>query len=326
MQISTTILATLSLCYGASLSSEQVAQQQSQTEHAMSGYQGSMTNAQQVQDTLNRQLQGNGGAHANQARVNAFITGADSQIDNAIATMSDALAPLTGGLSKDIGNVLLGPFVQSVTNGAEVFLSNLIGGGEDMADAEMTAQLTGNYSKLAALATKNNVDSGKLQNLAQQITNTLPKSKRASDADMSGAKGAMTNAQQVQDTLNRQLQGNGGAHANQARINAFITGADSQIDNAIATVGDFLSPVTGGVSKGIADVLLGPFVQSVTNGAEVFLSNLIGGGEDMADAEMTAQLTGNYSKLAALATKSNVDASKLNNLSQQITNTLPKSH
>jgi len=46
----------------------------------------------------------------------------------------------------------------------------------------------------------------------------------------------------------------------------------------------------------------------------------------MADAEMTAQLTGNYSKLAALATKSNVDASKLNNLSQQITNTLPKSH
>lgn len=164
-------LATLSLCYGAALNQYQ------EREYDMDGARGAMTNAQQVQDTLNRQLQSADGAHSNQARVNAFITGADSQIDNAIATIGNFLSPITGGLSKDVADVLLGPFVQSVTNGAEVFLANIIGGGEDQMDAVLTAQLTGNYSKLAELSKKSNVDASKLENLNQQIINTLPKSK-----------------------------------------------------------------------------------------------------------------------------------------------------
>lgn len=142
----------------------------------LSGYQGSMINHQQVQDTLNNQLKGNGDIHANADRMVAYITGADSQIDNAIATVSKALGPVTGGLSEAIGNVLLGPFVQSVTNGAEVFLANMVGGAADRMDAERVGQLTGNYSRLAELSSKSNVDTSKLQDLNKQIQNTMPKS------------------------------------------------------------------------------------------------------------------------------------------------------
>lgn len=46
--------------------------------------------------------------------------------------MSDALAPFSFGRSKAIVNVHLGPFAQSMTNGAEVLISNLIGGGIDL--------------------------------------------------------------------------------------------------------------------------------------------------------------------------------------------------
>lgn len=53
--------------------------------------------------------------------------------------------------------------------------------------------------------------------------------------DLTGAQNGMINHQQVQDTLNNQLRGGGDVHANADRMAAYITGADSQIDNAIAT-------------------------------------------------------------------------------------------
>lgn len=176
MKFSTIFISALvSLAYGAPYQGvESVAEQrQQQQEQAMSGVEGSVTNHQQVIDTLNERLQADGGIHANQERITAYITGADSQIDNAIATVSDALAPYTGGISKAIGNFLLGPFVQSVTNGAEVLLANMIGGTADRMDAAMVGQLTGNYSRLIKLSSENNVDVSKLQNLNQQISKSV---------------------------------------------------------------------------------------------------------------------------------------------------------
>lgn len=321
MKFSPATLATVALAYGAD-TREQTAQQQQQTQQSMSGYEGSMTNHRQVIDTLNERLK-NDGSHSNEETLVAFITGADSQIDNAIATVSNALAPFTFGISKAIGNVLLGPFVQSVTNGAEVFVANIIGNSEDQLDAEMIGQMTGDYSRLIELSKKNNIDTSKLENLNQQLSNTIPKSKRATDADLSGYQGAMTNAAQSHDTLTRRLQQSGGdPHANADRLVAFITGADSQIDNAIATVSNALAPFTFGMSKAIGNVLLGPFVQSVTNGAEVLLANMIGGGEDRLDAELVGRLTGNYSKLTALSTKNGINTSHLQSLNEQISRTV----
>jgi len=301
MQYTSIFLATLALVSAMPMPMS------SATEQDMSGAQGSVTNSRQVQDTLNRQLQANGGAHANQARVNAFITGADSQIDNTIATVSDALAPLTMGASKAIGNVLLGPFVQSVTNGAEVLLSNLIGGGEDLADAQMTASLTGNYAKLSALAAKNNVDASKLQNLSQQITNTVSDKSKRDDGGMSGIKGAMTNLKQTVDTMKQNMQDRKGTSARDT-IDAFITGADSQIDNAAATISQGLNGVTLGISGKIGDFLLGPFVQSVTNGAEVMISNVVGGSVDIVSDGTAKLFSESLSKLHSLAVKNNVNS------------------
>lgn len=179
MKFSLAILSAFTLSYAAT--NKQVEQQQQNTGQAMSGYQGSMTNYRQVMDTLNERLKSDDGSHTHEEHLVAFITGADSQIDNAISTVSDALAPYTLGISKAIGNVLLGPFVQSVTNGAEVMVANLIGNSEDRVDAQMVGQLTGNYSRLIELSTSNNVETTHLQNLNQQISNTIPKSKRAQD-------------------------------------------------------------------------------------------------------------------------------------------------
>lgn len=341
MQFAAIFLATLSLVAAAPISAVQL--ESKSTEQAMSGLEGAMTNHRQVQDTLNSQLKNNG-AHSNQAALNAFITGADSQIDNAIATASDALSPLTFGLSKAVGNFLLGPFVQSVTNGAEVLLSNLIGGGADLADASLTASLTGNYSKLASFASKNGIDASKLQSLSRELTKTVSgKSKRddeeaseydsidyvkrASDSDLSGIHGSMTNSRQVQDTLNGQLKSHNG-HAAQAVINSFITGADSQIDNAIATVSDALAPFSFGLSKAIGNVLLGPFVQSVTNGAEVLVSNLVGGGIDLVSdggVKMFSKALGNLSKTATKIGLSEEYTKGLDEAHHKLAKLIPKS-
>lgn len=124
------------------------------------GAQESMINHQQVVDTLNRQVASQNG-HNNADRIIAAITGADSQIDNAIATVAHAMGPFTGGLSLAVGNFLLGPFVQSVTNGAEVFLGNMIGGAEDRVQ-NAAASYTSNLSNLRAHAVQYNVNTNRL--------------------------------------------------------------------------------------------------------------------------------------------------------------------
>lgn len=124
------------------------------------GAKEAMTNHQQVVDTLNRQI-AQDPAHANADRMVAAITGADSQIDNAIATSSQALAPLTGGASLAVASFLLGPFVQSVTNGAEVMLANMVGGAEDSVQTAAKS-FAKNLVNLRAQATSYGVQNNRL--------------------------------------------------------------------------------------------------------------------------------------------------------------------
>lgn len=312
MIVTPLILALFASVYGA-------------TDADLSGFEGAMTNHKQTQDTLNRQLQAHNG-HAAQAEINAFITGADSQIDNTIATVTDALSPLTLGLSKAVGNFLLGPVVQSVTNGAEVFLSNLIGGGVDLVDNQLVSMLTKSYSKLASLATKNNIDASRLESLSQQISHVASsKSKRSDTGIFSGLKGAFTNLRQTVDTLSQQLASHDG-HAGKDVINAAITGLDSQIDNAISTCGSAFNGVTLGISGEMCDLLLGPFFQSITNGAEVVVSNVLGGSVDIV-TDGTAKLFSNaLSQLHELGAKLGVKNDTLESLAKaqkQVVNLKP---
>lgn len=136
------------------------------------GAKSGMVNHQQVVDTLTRQMQSNDG-HANADRIAAAITGADSQIDNAIGTVAHALAPFTGGLSMAVGNFLLGPFVQSVTDGAEVAFSNLVGGAEDRVQNAAKASYANQLSRLSNQASKVGINTARLNKVQAQFQDLI---------------------------------------------------------------------------------------------------------------------------------------------------------
>lgn len=134
----------------------------------VNGLQGSMTSSQQVVDKVVHEHK-SGDGHAGREIV------VDSQIDNAIATVSEALAPLTGGLSMAVGNTILGPFVQLISDGAEVVLGNLVGGAFHIVADRAVAALTGNLGNLANEEAKYNINPSKLVDITPQFQNTIPK-------------------------------------------------------------------------------------------------------------------------------------------------------
>ncbi|VVT45942.1 uncharacterized protein SAPINGB_P000968 [Magnusiomyces paraingens] len=139
------------------------------------GYHSGLTNSQQTMDTLIRQLRANDG-HPTSDIISAVITGLDSQIDNGIATVVNTLAPLTGGLSLAVGQALLGPFAQSVTNGAEVVISNLVGAPIDFITQGIRLNFANTLGNLATTAKQYNVDTTRLHQLSMQLrTNTHAK-------------------------------------------------------------------------------------------------------------------------------------------------------
>ncbi|CAN6605139.1 hypothetical protein TRVA0_002S05160 [Trichomonascus vanleenenianus] len=286
-----------------------------------------VNNAQQHVDSVVNAYRNNPD-RAGAAAATALLTGLDSQIDTAIATVSNALAPFTFGVSKAIGNVLLGPFVQSVTDGLEVMLGNAVGGVIDMARPGAFQQ---NLSRLIAQSKEYNINVSKLQTLQAQLQNTLPHKRDEVEIDaranrgplfafVDGAREGVNNAQQHVDSVVNAYRNNPD-RAGAAAATAMLTGLDSQIDTAIATVSNALAPFTFGVSKAIGNVLLGPFVQSVTDGLEVMLGNAVGGVIDMA---RPGAFQRNLSRLIAQSKEYNINVSKLETLQAQMTNTLPK--
>ncbi|VVT49278.1 uncharacterized protein SAPINGB_P002192 [Magnusiomyces paraingens] len=149
-----------------------VAQQNTHANAWVDGAHESMVNHQQVVETYNRQMASTPRQPHNADRIIAAITGADSQIDNAIATVSHALAPFTGGLSLAVGNFLLGPFIQSVTNGAEVMIGNLVGGAEDRMQTAATSYAS-NLSNLRAQAVRFNVNTSRLDRAINNLQGAL---------------------------------------------------------------------------------------------------------------------------------------------------------
>lgn len=142
----------------------------------LDGIEGSIQNSRQVMDGLTHALRSHDG-HAVADVLVSFITGADSQIDNAVATITNALSPLTFGLSKAVGNFLLGPFVQAVTNGAEVMLANLVAmpfDGVNDAVINSVKNYQKSVSRLSNLASKHQVDNvTHLHSLDTKLTSFL---------------------------------------------------------------------------------------------------------------------------------------------------------
>ncbi|KAA8916536.1 hypothetical protein TRICI_001399 [Trichomonascus ciferrii] len=141
----------------------------------LNGVHGSVMNSRQQIDKLNAEIRAHP-EHAGAMIATTFAQATDSQIDNAINTVAEALAPLTGGLSVAVGRAILGPFVQSITDGAEVLIGNVIGGTIDLVrNPQMIMNLSRSYSNLIAQAGRYNINTSRLQSIQKQLQNHLPK-------------------------------------------------------------------------------------------------------------------------------------------------------
>lgn len=146
----------------------------------LDGIKGSATNAAQTVETLLKQLTRNDG-HPAADVVSAFITGLDSQADNLINAVSVALGPLTFGVSNLVGDAILGPVFQSVTNGAEVLIANLAGGAVDLVTQPALQLLVHTLSRAVSLGKKNNVkNAANLEKAVNQLSKVAQNAKPAS--------------------------------------------------------------------------------------------------------------------------------------------------
>lgn len=152
---------------------------------APDGFRGAITNAKQTVDTLSGEMKRSDG-HPTEDLVDAVITGLDSQVDNAAATISSGLNGVTLGVSGDIGNFLLGPFFQSLTNGVEVLISNAVGGGVDLVTQPGLKELSKSIDNLSHASAKY-VDTSKL------------------DAENSKLKALIANPQQASSSIKQSI-------------------------------------------------------------------------------------------------------------------------
>jgi predicted PurR-regulated permease PerM len=293
----------------------------------LNGIQGSVQNFQQKVDELSQEVQRNPG-RAGSATVTAFIQGLDSQIDNAISTVSAALSPLTGGLSEAVGQAILGPFFQSVTDGAEVLIGNVLGGAVDLVASPIVATFSLTLSNLVNQGAQYNIDTSRLESLNNQLNAKIDEAKAPENYEvelvsrqvtiLQGLQGSIQNIQQKVDELGQEVQQNPG-RIGSATVTAVIQGLDSQIDNAISTVAGVLSPLTGGLSEVVGHAILGPFFQSVTDGAEVLIGNVLGGAVDLVASPIVATFSQTLSNLINQGNQYNIDTSRLQALNNQLT-------
>lgn len=130
---------------------------------------GGATNAEQTIQTLIRQLKSNDG-HPTADVLSAFITGLDSQADNLVNMVATALGPLTFGVSNLVGDAILGPVFQSITNGAEVLIANIAGGAVDLVTQPVIQLFVHTLNRAVALGNKNHVKAtAKLQSAVARL-------------------------------------------------------------------------------------------------------------------------------------------------------------
>uniref|UniRef100_A0A060T257 ARAD1C26312p n=1 Tax=Blastobotrys adeninivorans TaxID=409370 RepID=A0A060T257_BLAAD len=299
----------------------------------LDGITGSIDNSrQQMQGLINRLRE-----HPDRAGaevVTATLQGLDSQIDNGIATIANALSPLTGGISKAVGDAILGSFAQSVTDGVEVVLGNVVGGAFDLVAAPIRS-IVQNVGRLIQLGQSQNVDVSRLQQAHTRLEKALANASNKGKRDnlqtfdqhvqrLDGLAGSLENSREQIRGLITKIREHP-ERAGAAIATTAIQSLDSQIDNGIATIGNFLAPVTGGLSRVVANAILGPFVQSVTDGAEVVLGNLVGGAFDLAAAPVRA-MTQNIGRLIQQARANNMDVSRLERAHSNLQQAIARHH
>lgn len=305
MKFSSFFLALFAVAYGADitefigLSDAQLASSENTAE-----------SAQTILQILNGELQkASTDSQFTTEFLSNYIIDVDAQINAILNGLTSSTAQYSGDISKAISAAVITPYYNETVKGAQTLVDNLAKISASV-DPAVAAGIVVNYQRLADFATYNGVDATQLQSLNQKIADhfgasTTGLAKRATNADMSGATGAVNNFRETLDTLMHEVTNDRG-HAATATITAIITGLDGQVDNLAATIFNVLDTATFGLTSPLGDFLLGPIFQGMTNGAQVLISNIIGGGIDMV-ADGTASLfAGTMSKLIELGKKTNV--------------------
>lgn len=264
----------------------------------VNGVKSGVTNAQQQVQSLVHNFQ-SGDGHPTADAVKAFITGLDGQIDNGIGVVSDLLSPVTFGLSNQLEGAILGPFFQSVTDGAEVAISNIVGMPIDAVLGSSIESLGNNMGKLVNQATQLGIDKNIVSNLAKtqqsvvalgkqnhQTASQHPpqqKQHRRELAILDGVQNSVQSASQSIDSIVSQLPkttGTSTVSVAPSNLATVITSLDSQIDAAVGNINNLLSPYATTLTSTVSGALLNSFFESITNGANTVLNSVPASGPD----------------------------------------------
>lgn len=208
----------------------------------------------------------------------------------------------------------LRPAFQSFTDGAEVLLGHMIGGMEDSLTVRYSQGLVDSMRKLHSTLSNTAFHSNNeflrfnsvLQRLGDHVNNSPHKRSDEHQGDIHpivfSIKDVLTSgatlAKQNQDALNKQLKEHPGSPT-RAYLRMFIAGTDAQIDNIAGYLFSAIEqiPVVGTALKPTFDFLLGPFFQSLTDGAEVLIAKFAGG---IVDNTVVAAARGLYNDMQTL--------------------------
>ncbi|PRT55773.1 hypothetical protein B9G98_03393 [Wickerhamiella sorbophila] len=242
--------------------------------------------------------------HLTAQYVAKFASNLSQTISNTLVEVESLVSQ--GGDNSKAVTVLI-PFVSAVSKGSGMLVSSLANNPDHLLSSAEVQDLVGNLQKVSNVALDNHVDTTELQAVISQLHAVGGKLHARSDFNpiLDGIKGSATNAAQTVETLLKQLTRNDG-HPTADVISAFITGLDSQADNLLNAVSVALGPLTFGVSNLVGDTLLGPFFQSLTNGAEVLIANVAGGAVDLVTQPALQLLVHTLSRAVSLGKKNNV--------------------
>lgn len=281
----------------------------------VNGVKSGVTNVRQQVDAVVRGFQTNDG-HPTADSLKALITGLDGQIDNGIGIVADLLSPVTFGASHAVEGAILGPFFQSVTDGAEVAISNLVGLPIDAVLGSDIQSLANNMSKMIAQANQLQVDKNIVSNMVrtqQRVAAFVPKHKKREVAVLDGVQTRASSASQAIDNIITQLQKSGGVSP--VALASAVNGVETQMDNALVNIDSLLAPISSGMSSTVSSSVLAPLFDSISTGAEAIISN----ASPSATEEPLSTSLGSFAKslasAASYADKYNLQEQKRNLIS-----------
>lgn len=303
MKISSFAIALFTLAFGANAASPAA-------NPGLAHAESLVDSSDLVLQILNRELQK--AANENQVTpelVASYMIDLYSQSNEVLSELIASTSGYTPDVAKSISAVVIKPFYDEVVKGAQS-LSAVIDKTTGPLESDVSAGILVNYQRLSDFASLNGIDSSALDSLTKSINEHLNHpsvSKRATNHDLSGVVGSVNNFQETLNTFMHEVTHDKG-HTATAAITAIITGLDGQIDNMAASVFNVLDAATFGLTSPIGDFLLGPIFQGMTNGAQVLISNIIGGAIDMIADGPAADFNTALDKLVKLGTKANVDS------------------